>query len=191
MDADFAVELGSDDEVLEMPWAALEGGPRYLDIKRNPALLEQLEEASRFPEFAEFLKVVNSPGSILETAKCDAWSTDEIHPEEEIYALPHKFGCYVDLLFSEKAQQLSFEFHERAAKKLANLLEKVPDIPARAEFLIRRCYYRLGDETKEGFYITFYLFGYGKDEEHARRQWSIGLNLVENALRQLSRSQFT
>ncbi len=64
---------------------------------------------------------------------------------------------------------------------MTQLLKRVPEIPASAEFLIRRCYY--GDEA--GFYITFYLFGYGDDEERARQQWVIGLKLVENAIRQV------
>ncbi len=30
------VELGADDETLELPWAADDGGPRYYDLKRQP-----------------------------------------------------------------------------------------------------------------------------------------------------------
>jgi len=39
---------------------------------------------------------------------------------------------------------------------------------------------------REGFYVTFYLFGYGEDEAQARESWAIGLKLVENAIRQMS-----
>jgi hypothetical protein len=85
VEADFAVELGADDETLELPWAAENGGPRYYDLKRQPELLLQVEEARRSPELGEFLAVMNSPGGILETAKCDTWSSTEINPEEEIF----------------------------------------------------------------------------------------------------------
>ena len=44
MEADFAVELGAEDETLELPWAA-EGGPRYFDLKRQPELLLEIDEA--------------------------------------------------------------------------------------------------------------------------------------------------
>jgi hypothetical protein len=37
-----------------------------------------------------------------------------------------------------------------------------------------------------GFYITFYLFGYGDDEAQARKRWAIGLKVVENIILQLS-----
>ncbi|GAC1433436.1 MAG: hypothetical protein NVS1B11_15910 [Terriglobales bacterium] len=186
MDADFAVELGADDETLEFPWAGPEGGPRYFDSKRHPELLQSIEEVQRVNELGEFLSAVNSQLSILETAKCDAWVTRDLNPEEEIFGCAFKFGSYIDLVFSDDALCFSFEKHEQMAKQLTQLLKRVPDIPASAEFLIRRCYYHSATKLREGFYITFYLFGFGDDEERARRQWAVGLSLVRNAISQLS-----
>ena len=104
MEADFAVELGADDETLELPWAADDGGPRYYDLKRQPELLLNIEEASRVPELGEFLAAMNSPASILETAKCDAWSSTEINPEEEI------FGATLQVRFLRRPPVLAGEF---------------------------------------------------------------------------------
>lgn len=181
MDADFAVELAADDETLTIPWSAPDNGPRYYDLKHHPELLAQIEEAQTNEELREFLAFLNSPATPLETAKCDAWSTTELNPEEDIFGATQKFGSYIDILFSDD-RCTSFGEHESFAKRLSQLLKRVPEIPASAEFLIRRCYW---DET-EGFYITFYLFGYGDDEQRARQQWRIGLKLAENALRQLT-----
>lgn len=192
MQADFAVELGPDDETLEMPWAAEGGGPRYHDLKRHPELLSKLEEVVRVPELGEFLSKVNSPQSPLESAKCDIWSSTEINPEEEIFEATHKFGSYVDLFFSDEAKRFSFPQHEQLAMQLTKLLQRAPDMPAGAEFLIRRCYYCEQEEVagqeeiRDGFYITFYLFGYGDDEARSRQNWVVGLKLVQNAIRQLS-----
>ena len=186
MEADFAVELGADDETLELPWAAAEGGPRYYDLKRQPELLLNLEEASRVPELGEFLAVMNSPAGILETAKCDTWSSTEMNPEEEIFGAAHKFCSYVDILFSQETPRCSFAEHEQFAKRVTQLLKRVPEIPAAAELLVRRCFYHVADEIQEGFYITLYLFGYGDDEAQARQRWAIALKLVENAIRQSS-----
>jgi len=66
-------------------------------------------------------------------------------------------------------------------------LKKAPEIPAAAEFLIRRCFYHSGPEVHDGFYITFYLLGYGDDEKQAHQRWAIALKLVENAIRQATR----
>jgi hypothetical protein len=183
--ADFAVELAAEDETLELPWAAGDG-LRYYDLKRQPELLLDLEEARRTPELGEFLTAVNSPASLIETAKCDVWSTTEMTVEDEIFGAPCKFGSYVDLLFTDQVSRFSFPQHEQWAKRIIQLLKRVPEIPSSAEFLIRRCFYHESSEIREGFYMTLYLFGYGDDESQARQQWGIGLKLVDNAIRQLA-----
>ena len=186
MQADWAVELGAGDETLEIPWAADGGGPRYYDLKRQPELLLHIEEAARVQELGESLAAINSPTSILEPAKCDAWGSSEIDFEEEIFGAPVKFGSYIDLLFTEERARFSFPEHERLAKQLTELLRRAPETPAAAEFLVRRCYYHQEEKVAKGFYVTFYLFGYGDDEVQARQRWTIALKLVENAVKQLS-----
>jgi hypothetical protein len=185
VEADFAVELGADDETLELPWAAEDGGPRYYDLKRHPELLLNVEEASRDQELSEFLAAMNAPASLLETAKCDTWASTEMNREEDIFGAAFKFGSYVDLLFTQESSRTSFETHEQFAKRVTQLLKRVPEIPAAAELLIRRCFYHVEGEIRQGFYITFYLFGYGDEEPQARQRWAIALKLVENAIRQV------
>ena len=187
MQSDYSIELGVEDEVLGLPWSAHEQGLQYYDLKQRPELLRQIQEAERVPELGGFLAAINSPRSILETAKCDVWASTDINPEEEIFAAPVKYGSYIDLLFSEETRRFSLPDHENLAKSITGLLKLAPEIPAAAEFLIRRCYYHYAnDQTKEGFYITFYLFGYDSDDVFARQRWAIGLKLVENAILQLS-----
>jgi hypothetical protein len=186
VEADFAIELGADDEVLEMPWAAPDGSLRYHDLKRYPELLREIQEVQRAPELGDFLVTANSRSGILESAKCDVWSSEQIHPEEEIFGSKVKFGCYVDLLFSPEFLRLSFEQHEKAVRRLTKILQEAPGLPAAAEFLVRRCYYHHEQQVAEGFYITLYLFGYGADENEARRQWGAGLRVVEKAIQQWS-----
>jgi hypothetical protein len=186
VEADFAVELGADDDTLQFPWAAEESGLRYYDLKRQPGLLPEIQEAREVQELAEFLAVVNSPASIVESAKCDVWASDEINPEEEIFGAACKFGSYVDLLFSQKESRFSFLLQEQLAGRVTKLLKKAPDIPAAMELIIRRCFYGVAEGGGDGFYITFYLFGYGADQAQARQRWGIALKLVENAFRQVS-----
>lgn len=191
MDATVCVELGPDDACLEFPWHA--GELRYYDLKRNPELLLELPEA-RNREMAEFLSAMNSPLCMLETAKCDLWLSDRMEQQEQLYAAAWKWGSYVDVIFTEPGARHSFGAHENFARRIARLLRRAPDIPSTAEFIVRRCYYRSGAavteavsvERSEGFYLTFYLFGYGDDEDEARRRWGIALKMVENALLQLS-----
>ena len=187
MQADFAVELGPDDETLEFPWSDEASGLRYFDLKRHPELLSEIDEAEAFAELAEFLSAMNGPSGALETVKCDAWQTGEMNVEDEIFGATCKFGSYVDLVFADDSARFSFASIEGFAGRLVTLLKKVPEIPASAEFLIRRCYFRNEEQMRDGFYMTFYLFGYGEDEPQCRQRWGIALTLVQNAILQLSR----
>jgi hypothetical protein len=142
MHADFSVELGHDDPVLEIPWASDDGSIRYYDLKKYPELIQQIPEAVAYPEIKAFLTRINAPGSPLETAKCDAWQSQEITPEEEIFGSDQKFVSYIDLIFVDEAIRSSFEKHEEFAKELCRLLSRAPDIAATIELIIRRCYYQ-------------------------------------------------
>ena len=187
MQADFAIELGRYDEVLEIPWSSPDGSLRYYDLKTRPEDICHIREANEFPQVREFLAAINSPAGPLATAKCDVWASTEMNPEEEIYGAACKFGSYVDFFFADESSRFSLPAHEQFAGHITELLKRAPEIPAAADFLVRRCFYRSGDaETHEGFYITHYLFGYGEDETHARQQWAIAMKLVENAIRQIS-----
>jgi hypothetical protein len=191
MQVDFSAELGRDDERMEMPWAAPGGEPRYYDLKQNPELLLNLQEAFDNQQLGEFLASSNSQASIFETVKCDSWFSQELNEEEKIFGEPCKFGSYADLIFHEASPRLSLEEHERLAKEICELLKRVPPISCAAEFVIRHCYFHEPgtEDSTQGFGITFYLFGYGADEEEARSRWNIGMKLVENALLQISASR--
>ena len=207
MDADFAIELGGDDPVLDFPWEDPAGELAYFDVKRHPELLPRIGEAEKFPALLVFLRTVNSARSAVETAKCDAWATTELNAEEEVYGASHKFASYVDAVFSADwkacqasvlqfpSNQLSFGLspgreslivHERFAGKLVELLRRAPEIPSAVEICVRRCYFPGEGEVREGFYFTLYTSGYGNDEEDARRNWEVGLKLAGNAIVQLS-----
>ncbi len=188
MDADFSIELGREDPVLDFPWKDPAGKLAYVDLKRHPELLASIEEAKQFPELGEFLRTLNSPRSMVETAKCDAWATSELSPEEEIYSASHKFASYVDVVFSDIDARLSFSAHEEFARKLVALLQRAPETPSAAEACVRRCYFaEEGGGVREGYYCTLYVSGYGNDEASARMIWGVALKLVGNAIVQLSR----
>lgn len=185
MQADFSIECGADDESLEIPWASEGGALRYVDLKQNPTLIEELDEARRLPELAKFLRSVNSRTSALQTAKCDAGFTRELTLEDEIFETTGKFWCYVDVFFTSLGQRASFDQNKSAAETLVLHLKKQSEFQAAAEFLVRRCYF--GRELSEdGFYITCYVFGYADDEKEARRRWGSALRFLESSLRRIS-----
>jgi hypothetical protein len=186
MDADFSIELGEEDPVLDFPWKDPAGKFAYADVKRHPELMASIEEAETFPELGEFLRVMNSTRSMVETAKCDAWPTTALSAEEDFYDASHKFASYVDVVFSEIDMRLSFSVHEQFARNLVDLLRRVPDTPSAAEVCVRRCYFGDDGDLREGLYCTLYVSGYGNDKASARQNWRVGLKLMGNAVVQLS-----
>jgi hypothetical protein len=184
LEADFSVEMGADDAVLEVPWAAPDGSLRYYNLRDHPELLAQIEEARRFPELARFLRGINGPGSAFESVKCDVWLSTEMEEAEEVFGASHKYGSYCDVVFRDGDKRVSFAEHEALARRLVELLKKAPEIPAAVEFVVRRCLFREDTKERRGCAVTCFVLGYGRDEVQARRQWGIALKLVENALRQ-------
>ena len=155
MHADYSVELGRDDAALELPWSSADPAVRYHDLKKNPGLLREIPETAAYPELGAFLARINAAGFPLSTAKCDAWTSREVAPEEDIFG-DRKFVSYVDLVFEDEVARGSFEKHEAFAKALCRLLSQTPEIPAAVEIVIRRCYYHgkdlseVADVAKEG-----------------------------------------
>src|ERR1700693_229649 len=198
MDADFSIELGREDPVLDFPWKDAAGKLAYVDLKRHPELMAGIEEAEKFPELKEFLRLMNSARSMVETAKCDAWATTELSPEEEVYDASHKFVSYVDVVFSnidvrqsslrQPSLRESLPAHEQFARKLVELLRRVPETPSAAEVCVRRCYFGEDGGVREGFYCTLYVSGYGNDSASARQNWGVALKLMGNAIVRLSAS---
>jgi hypothetical protein len=193
MDADFSMELGREDPVLDFPWKDPAGQFFYVDLKRHPEWLFRVEETKEFPELGDFLKVVNSVGSLLESAKCDAWATTELGAEEEIYDASHKVASYVDVVFSDSDGHRptaghSLCHHEQFARKLVEILRRPPEIPSSAEVCIRRCYFAEDASIHEGFYCTLYVNGFGSDPASARTNWQVGLKRMSIAIVHLSAS---
>src|SRR6202012_4259957 len=113
---------------------------RYIDLKKSPALITQVPEALQYPELRQFLLRINSPEFPLQTAKCDAWPSQEITVEEEIFNAAHKFVSYVDLVFADDARRLALDRHEQLAAELCRMLQGTPEMKASAEFVIRHCH---------------------------------------------------
>ena len=190
MDADFSIELGREDPVLDFPWKDPAGKCAYVDLKGHPELMDRVEETAMFPELGEFLRALNSTRSVVETAKCDVWVTLELNAEEEVYEASHKFASYVDVIYcggpAHRPLRQSLSAHEQFAGRLVELLRRAPETPTAAELCVRRCYYEKNGEVREGFYFTAYVSGFGNDDAEARQNWGIGLKLMGNAILQLS-----
>jgi hypothetical protein len=186
MQVELTVELGPEDPTLALPWSDPEERFHYYDLRQHPEQMENIEEANTFSDLREFLSTVNSSASNLQSAKCDAWFSEELDEEEAIFGAKCKFGSYVDVAFHQRGPQSSFPIHEAFGKRLAELLKRAPELPAAVEIIIRRAHFEFEDELREGYYFTLYVFGYGDDEHESRLSWGIAQRLVGHALLQMS-----
>lgn len=185
MQADFSVEMGVGDPVLEVPWASQDGSLRYINLRQQPERLNEIVEARHCPDLAAFLCRLNAADGAFETVKCDAWAGTDIELAEQIFGGSHKYGSYCDLVLRDPVARQSFPQNEALVRGLAELLSKAPELPAAVEFVVRRCIFH--DDCSEGYAVTCFVAGYGTDEVQARRQWAIALRLVESALGQACR----
>jgi hypothetical protein len=185
MDANWSVELGRDDPALEFPWSSPDGSRRYIDLLQSPELVTEIPEAALCPELAQYLIAMNAPTSAWQTVKCDVRPDDELGAGELIYNARLKFCSYVDLIARNAPARFSFERHECFVKSAARQLSDDDEQPISCEFTVRRCWFHdelAGDDLTPGFYVTFYLFGYGSDEAQARARWAEGLRRVTSIL---------
>lgn len=191
--ADFSVELGKDDPALEIPWYSKTSPLEYKDLKRYPELLREIGECSLYPELGDFLRRINANGMPIETAKCDAWCTTELAPEEEIFGATWKFVSYVDLLFSSDSARACLDDHTTFAKDICKLLDRAPEMASAAEFIVRHCHFHYHndpdvDGSFTGFCITAYVTGYGDSQNEAQLRWAIALRMLQNVLVQITAS---
>lgn len=190
MQAEVSVELGAGDPTLQLPWSSPDPEVQYYDLRAHPELLARIPEAADNDPLARFLAAVNSPQGLLQSAKCDTWSSREMDVEDEVFGANCKYESYIDLAPLADGPRYCFAEIEDLAGKITRLLRRAPEIPAAADFVIRRCYYGAApDSIREGFYFTFYLAGYGEDERQACERWSIALRLAGNALVQLAAAE--
>jgi len=186
MDADWSVELGHDDPALEFPWTAPDRAQPYVDLRQRRDAVHELPEARDCRELGQFLLSLNAPTSPWLSAKCSVWLDDELGEAEAIYDANLKLCSYVDLIACDVEARFSFERHEQWVKSAARSLATDDEQSAVCELVVRRCWYHATSNTitdsSPGFYVTFYLVGYGHHESQARTRWANGLRQVAAVL---------
>ncbi len=181
MRVEIVMEIDPGDETLEIPWASPENARlRYVDLKASPVAIDQLEECRRFPPLGDFLRRVNSPETLLQTAKCDAWETNDLAEDERVdFQLPCKMGSYVDVFFGGSELHAALEQQIRLGEELRQALASFR-VQAQLEVCIRRCLFH--SEERWGYYLTLFTHGYGAGPDEAAREWARAIEAAGEAL---------
>ncbi|MDR3764878.1 MAG: hypothetical protein P4M01_12370 [Acidobacteriota bacterium] len=190
MDADFSIELGPTAPALELPWSDPAARVRYLDLRREPARVDELPEAAQFPALRSFLLAVNSAASPWQSAKCDVWS-EAAGAAENLYGAAHACGSYLDIVLAGVTPARdNLTLHEAIARRIANRLEEHEALPATAEIVVRRCYFHaesvtgVQDESTPGYCLTLFVTGWGDSLQEAAANWAKALECLAGCLLQ-------
>jgi hypothetical protein len=184
MEADWEVEIGTGEPVIDALW------PGFIDLRRTPERIAEIEETLQFPALAEALLKLNSFGTEtggaasfpqIWTAKCDLWTLEDCDPDEmEATPSESKFGlaCYIDLLLREGLVFPTLVDAEQWARTTVNRLHQAVCPCSRTDLVIRKAF--AGD--LEGLGITAYIAACGKAAEAAREALSVALSTFVEAL---------
>jgi hypothetical protein len=179
MEADWSVALASSDPVIAVPWAAPDDEPhcRFIDLRLNSYLIDEIEEAQEKPALRAGLLLLNSSSSQLWTAKCDVWTSspeqgDDPSDPYEMDAEPGETafgaGSYIDLLARDFQTPGHFDTQERWLRAVTEKLRAIPARAARVELVMRRAQV----DAVPGFGVTWFVQGCGATARHADQGWS-------------------
>jgi len=167
MEADWEVEIGGGAPVLDATW------PGFVDLREQPERIADITEAAAFPPLARLLCALNAAGSPVWTTKCDLWEQPSAVDSEQL-----TLACYIDLLpcagrvFAEWKQ--AEIFCRICVARLANL--ELPN--CQVELIVRQA---LAAE-KEGYGITAYCSGTGKDRESATYELTAAMDALADSI---------
>src|SRR5208283_5066953 len=149
MDADWEVEIGGGAQVIEALW------PGFVDLRREPERIGEIQEAAAFAPLAGLLMALNGAGSPLWTAKCDLWEPET----ERSVAL----ACYIDFLPIEGQVFAHWQQAETFCREWVARLAPLPLAAGRMDLVVRQA---MAGEM-EGFGVTAYLSAEGSDRSTA------------------------
>jgi hypothetical protein len=190
MEADWSVALAASDPVITVPWAAFgddEPECRFVDLRRYPHLVGEIEEAQGRPALRSALLLLNGVASQLWTTKCDAWTSspeqgdDPLDPYEmdaEPGETAFGAGSYIDLLARDFDTLQDFDTQERWLRAVTERLRAIPANAARVELVMRRAQV----DAVPGFGVTWFVEGCGATAHRADEGWVHALNLALGAI---------
>jgi hypothetical protein len=173
MEADWAVEVGADLPSIEVPW---EG---FVDLRRNPGAVVDIEEAIGYSALRQALIALNSSDSPVFTSKCDVWTlaASEIDPDEfGAQAADAITGCasYIDMVLRDRERLSSFDFQERQVRDLALQMRRHIVSNGRVDLTLRAA----NVDSSSGYGITLHAAGCGADAQSAEAAWQAVLRVA-------------
>jgi hypothetical protein len=176
METDWSVAAAADDPAIEAEWAD-GSGLRSVDLRVDEELQRErigaMPEAAAAPPLARALALLNAPGGMLMTTKCDRWGmdADELAEMADLLDGPvaaYGIASYIDVLMAYVVPMSDFLLHEEWARSTARRCAAFELEDARLDIVVRPA----RRDASWGFGLTVYCYGVGGDEERAGEVWS-------------------
>ena len=175
------LELDAEAAGLEIPGGDAESGG-YLDLRENPAAIEQIEPARLHWPLRGLLEALNSAESVLASVACRTWTKEEPGAAEGT-----EFGSRVDVIFTAQRHNFERSSYESLAGGLRELLEQESGADTLdAEVCVLRCTHR--ESRRAGYALRLILHGRGGTPAQAELRWGLGIAHLQQALLFLSRA---
>ena len=182
LEADWEVEVGQDAPVIDAAWAG------FVDLRRAPERVLEIAEAAAFQPLSGLLLALNAEGSPVWTAKCDLWEAEDatstgIEPESGATAgeagQQMALACYVDVLPVEGRVFAHWQQAEAMCREWVARLDAAAARRCRIDLVVRQAL----AGGAEGFGITAYLAGAGRDRALAAEALAAAMTAFSGAIR--------
>jgi hypothetical protein len=150
----------------------------YRRLKGNPGSIGSLPEVIDWPEYRDFLEVVNGDLSPIESVGCDK----ALFPFNQGNAKA-RLGSYTDLVFTELSLNADPRNHLLLAAELATALNGSAQWWSDAEFglqLMRGLFH-----VPRAWCLLVRVTAYGRDVAEARKLWTFSLGKLGERIRRL------
>lgn len=185
MEIDWEVEVGGGAPAIDALWTG------FVDLRRNPKRIAEIEEAVAFAPLGRLLLTLNSAGARFWTAKCDFWRPDAGEAgmaREEGNGESHgeiAAACYVDILPVEGLVFGAWKQAEEYCRRWVRELQAVAMEHCRVDLVVRQAI----AGAAEGFGITAYTGAWGNDEPEAEERLAAALVAFADAIRRAEQAE--
>jgi hypothetical protein len=193
VETDWSVAATAEDPAIEAEWSDAASGLRFVDLRVDAT--EQGKRIAALPEAApalgQALALLNAPGGMLMTTKCDRWAmdTDELAEMADLLDAPaaaYGVASYIDVLMAHQVPMSDFLLHEEWARTTARRAAALDVENARLDIVVRPA----RREGTWGFGLTVYCYGVGEDAQQAGAAWSEALEQTVPVLIRAGESMF-
>jgi hypothetical protein len=181
MEVEWSVAAAVDDPVIVVPWSDAAGTCSYIDLRVNPAMIQEIPETVQWPEIRSALLLLHAETSGLRTSKCDAWELSDEEKVLDFGRVAFGIGSYIDIMCEQDELFASLERQLGLLKRIVTSAERLGPEEARADLVLRPAW----NMQAIGFGTTVYVYGYGDNLDEAREHWATALaNLVRVILQE-------